>query len=106
MAEGYVVQDAVNAILTAAGYGAIVGHKIGATTPVMQQYMEIDHPCAGAIFATTVHQSGATIPYANFRRVGLECEIATMLGRDMKPGAAPFTRASVAPYVESYCAAI
>jgi 2-keto-4-pentenoate hydratase len=104
--EGYLVQDEVHAILKGAGHGEIVGHKIGATTPVMQQYMEIDHPCAGGIFAPTVHASGATIPYSRFRRVGLECEIAARLGRDMKPAESPFTRDSVARYVESYCAAI
>ena len=106
LAEGYAIQDAASAILTAAGYGPVTGHKIGATTPVMQQYMEIDHPCAGAIFATTVHKSGVTLPYADFVHVGLECEIATRLGRDMAPSGAPYTRDSVARYVDAYFTSI
>ena len=34
-AAAYAVQDALHAALTAAGHGALAGHKIGCTTPVM-----------------------------------------------------------------------
>jgi 2-oxo-3-hexenedioate decarboxylase/2-keto-4-pentenoate hydratase len=106
LAAGYDVQDAVNAILIGAGYGAIVGHKIGATTPVMQKYMEIDHPCAGAIFATTVYDSGVALPYSRFHKVGIECEVAVRIGRPMSPDLAPYDRKSAARHVESVMAAI
>jgi 2-keto-4-pentenoate hydratase len=106
LAEGYRVQDAVHAILTAAGAGPIVGHKIGATTPVMQRYMEIDHPCGGGIFAATVHRSGAALPHAAFRKVGLECEVAVRLARDLGPMDAPYTIESVARAVDAYIPAI
>jgi 2-keto-4-pentenoate hydratase len=78
-AEAYRVQDALHAAL-APDLGAIVGHKIGCTTAVMQRYLKIDHPCAGGIFARTVHASGAALPYRGFVRVGVECEIAVRLG--------------------------
>jgi len=81
-AEAYRVQDALHAAL-APDLGAIVGHKIGCTTAVMQRYLKIDHPCAGGIFARTVHASGAALPYRGFVRVGVECEIAIRLGRDL-----------------------
>lgn len=106
LAEAYRVQDALHAILTAAGAGPVVGHKIGATTPVMQAYMEIDHPCPGGIFATTVHPSGAALPHAAFRKVGLECEVAVRLGRDLGPIGAPYGNASVARAVDAYIPAI
>ena len=106
LTEGYRVQDAVHAILRAAGHGEVIGHKIGATTPVMQKYMDINHPCAGGVFEPTVYKSGVSVPYSSFRKVGLECEIAAMLGRDMRADEGPFDRESVARYVESYCAAI
>ncbi len=110
LTEGYRVQDAVHALLTAAGAGPIVGHKIGATTPVMQAYMEIDHPCGGGIFAATVHRSGAGLPHGAFRKVGLECEVAVRLGRDLgadlSPGGAPYTIESVASAVDAYMPAI
>ena len=106
LAEGYRVQDALHALLTQSGRGAIVGHKIGATTPVMQQYMRIDHPCAGGIFASTVYESGIALPARHFVKVGIECEVAARLGQDMPPEDAPYNRNSVAPYVDAYMAAI
>ena len=104
--EGYRVQDKVHAILEEAGYGPVVGHKIGATTPVMQAYMEIDHPCAGGIFASSVFESGATLPYSWFRKVGVECEIAVRLGRDMPAAGLPYRRDSVDRHVDSVMAGI
>jgi len=106
LAEGYRVQDAVHILLTAAGRGPLVGSKIGATTPVMQQYMQIDHPCAGGIFATTVHRSGIALPYAAFVHVGVECEVAVRLGRDLRAEDGPFDQASIARYVDSVMPAI
>ncbi len=49
-AEGYRIQDAVHKLL-AADLGALVGYKIGCTSPVMQQYLDIPHPCGGGVFA-------------------------------------------------------
>jgi len=81
-AAAYAVQDALHAALAPA-FGAIVGRKIGCTTPVMQRYLRIDHPCAGGVFAATVHASGAVLPYRDFVHVGVECEIAVRLKRDI-----------------------
>lgn len=104
--DGYRVQDEVHRLLTGAGWGPVAGHKIGATTPVMQQYLMVEHPCAGGIFASTVHRSGATVPHGRFRRVGVECEVAVRLGRDLGPAGAPHDRTSVARAVDSYMPAI
>ncbi len=106
LAEGYRVQDAVHARLSAAGRGPIVGTKIGATTPVMQDYMRIDHPCAGGIFAATVHHSDVELAAPQFVRCGIECEVAVRLARDLRPGDGPFDRARVATLVDAAMAAI
>ena len=45
--EAYRVQAALNERLGRA-LGAVCGRKIGCTTPVMQRYLRIEHPCAGA----------------------------------------------------------
>src|SRR4051794_34326913 len=47
IAKGYKVQDAVHEMLAETEWGRVVGHKIGCTTSVMQQYLKIAHPCAG-----------------------------------------------------------
>jgi 2-keto-4-pentenoate hydratase len=99
-AQAYLVQRALHAMLTP-HFGPIVGHKIGCTTAVMQAFLKIPNPCAGGVFAHTVHHSPARIPHADFVRVGVECEIVVRLRADLRAAAAPFTRESVAEAVES-----
>src|SRR5215203_5974166 len=94
-ADGYRIQRAVHDLLLPT-VGAMVGYKIGCTSTVMQQYLGIPHPCAGGVFAKGVHDSGARLAAADFVRVGVECEIAVKLGRDMPPSEAPFTAEWVA----------
>ncbi len=104
-AEGYRIQDALHGLL-AADFGAMVGYKIGCTSPVMQRYLDIPHPCGGGVFAKGVHQSGASLSANDFVRVGVECEIAVRLGRDLAPSQAPFTADAVALAIEAYLPAI
>ena len=80
-------------------YGAVAGAKIATTTKVMQQLMDIDHPCGGAIFARTIHRSPATLRAAEFVNLRLESEIALQLGADLPASLAPWTSTAVAPAV-------
>ena len=80
-AAAYRIQDALHARLTAAGHGALAGHKIGCTTAVMQQFLGIANPCAGGIFAPTVQHLDGRLAHAGFLHVGVECEIAVRLAR-------------------------
>ncbi len=104
-AEGYRIQDAVHKLL-AADLGALVGYKIGCTSPVMQQYLDIPHPCGGGVFANGVFDSGASLSTGDFVRVGVECEIAVKLGRDLALTEQPFTAEWVAESIEAYLPAI
>jgi 2-keto-4-pentenoate hydratase len=104
-AQGYRVQDAVHELI-AADLGALMGYKIGCTSTVMQQYLDIPHPCSGGVFAKGVHQSGASLRAKDFVRVGVECEIAVRLARDLEPSQAPFTAEFVAQAIEAYLPAI
>lgn len=103
--DGYRVQSRVHRLL-AADLGALAGYKIGCTSEVMQKYLAIPHPCAGGVHARTVHRSGAALNAAGFVRVGVECEIAVRLGRDLLAADAPLTRDSVAGSIECYLPAI
>ena len=103
---GYAVQAEVNRILRMANYGSIVGHKIGCTTSVMQKFLGIDHPCAGEIFASTVYSSGVDLPLSKFNRIGVECEIAVRVGRDMLGLKGPYTSESVGSSVKAAMAGI
>jgi 2-keto-4-pentenoate hydratase len=104
-AEGYRIQSAVHDLLSA-DFGALVGHKIGCTSAVMQQYLSIPHPCSGGVFAKGVYQSGVSLRAKDFVRVGVECEIAVRLARDLLPTEAPFTAEWVAESIEAYLPAI
>jgi 2-keto-4-pentenoate hydratase len=104
-AEGYRVQRAVHDLLLPQT-GSLVGYKIGCTSAVMQQYLEIPHPCAGGVFAKGVHDSGAKLRHGDYVRVGVECEIAVRLARNLAPSEAPFTAEWMMEAIEAYHPAI
>src|SRR5712675_2036155 len=104
-AEGYQIQRALHDLLLPKA-GSLVGYKIGCTSAVMQQYLGIPHPCAGGVFARGVHDSGALLRADDYVRVGVECEIAVRLARDLLPGQAPLTADSAAQAIEAYLPAI
>jgi 2-keto-4-pentenoate hydratase len=97
-AEAYAAQE-IYCRLAEPVYGAVGGAKIATTTKVMQQLMGIDHPCAGAIFARTIHTSPATLRTVDFVNLRLESEIALKLGADLPAARAPWTRETAAPAV-------
>jgi 2-keto-4-pentenoate hydratase len=104
-ADGYRIQEALRDLL-AADFGAPVGYKIGCTSAVMQHYLDIPHPCGGSVFTKGVHGSGVSLRHSDFVRVGVECEIAVRLARDLTSSQAPFSADAVAHAIESYLPAI
>jgi 2-keto-4-pentenoate hydratase len=106
LAEAYRIQAAVHQRLAATRVGSRIGYKIGCTTKVMQDYLGLSHPCRAGVFAGVVHPNGAALAHDDFRHVGIECEIAVRLERDLPFGGAPFTHQSVEPAVAAYMTAI
>lgn len=106
ISEGYAIQAALSSLLSHAGMGEQVGHKIGCTTAVMQAFVNINHPCAGRIFSQTVMHGSARIPRSGFVKIGVECEIAVQLAHDLPAQSAPYTRETVAAAVGAVMAAI
>ena len=102
----YAVQDALHARLNVAGCGVVAVHKIGCTTPVMQRFLAIDHPCAGGVFASTVQHGRGSFRHGDFHHVGVECEIAVRLAHDLPALGAPYRRAGVGPAIGACMAAI
>lgn len=93
VAEAYETQALLRARL-APRLGAPVGWKIGCTSKVMQEYLGVDRPCLGTLYADGLRRDRATLRAAGYRRLGLECEIAVRLGADLPPGGS--ARAAVA----------
>ncbi len=82
-AEGNALQFAYARLV-----GAVppAGFKIGATTRRMQEYLGLSRPAVGFMAAAGLHASPATLPYAGFRGVGVECEIGVRLSADIPHG--------------------
>ena len=80
--QGYIVQEAIHAQLKNNGFGELVGHKVGCTTKVMQDFLSISHPCSGEVFEKMVFPSRTTLKLSDFQKIGLECEIAVRLSND------------------------
>ena len=104
-AEGYQVQRALHDLLLPKA-GGVVGYKIGCTSAVMQQYLGIPHPCAGGVFEKGVQDSGAKLAAGDYVRVGVECEIAVKLARELPLSEGPFTAEWMAEAIEAYHPAI
>ena len=100
-AEGAAVQRALSHRVGAASPG---GFKIGATARRMQEYLGLSGPAAGFMAAGDLYCSGATVPFANFLRPGVECELAVRLARDLPP--VPCTPEQAADAVGDLFAAI
>ena len=83
LVEAYDVQAQLAEELSSREMGPVVGWKVGCTTSVMQDYLNIDHPCAGRLYAPTVFRHEARLEHGRYFRLGLECEIAVRLGRDL-----------------------
>lgn len=104
--EAMQLQDVSNASLSHGGLGEVVGTKIGCTTKVMQEYLGMIEPCTGAIFETTLHENQATLQFDSYLHVGVECEIAVRLSRDILAAHAPHTMESLSKAIGSVHAAI
>ena len=92
------------AIAVRRGLLPVGGFKIGATGVRMQRYLDIDHPCGGFMAAADIHRSGVALPYARFRTMAVECELAVRLGADLPAGPTTVEQARAA--VAAVCAAI
>ncbi|MBL4720331.1 MAG: hydratase, partial [Alphaproteobacteria bacterium] len=94
--EAYVLQDALRVRLASQGMGAQSGWKIGCTTSVMQEYLNIPHPCAGALYENTTFDGHAVLTASDYFQLGLECEIAVQLAVDIPPGETTHSAESIA----------
>lgn len=84
----------------------LAGYKIAATTRVMQRYLGMDTPCSAVMLESLVRRSPAVFDAHGQGVLGVECEIAVRLGRDLLPRAMPYTTDEVADAVDACFAAI
>lgn len=99
--DAYDVQARLNERLSEAGLGARAGYKIGCTTSVLQEYMNIHEPIFGEIFAPTVHHGHADLALGDFVELGIEAEVAARLGADLPDIGTPHDRESAADAIDA-----
>ena len=80
LALAYDAQDVLIAHWKRERNARSAGHKIGLTTPRMQEMCGIAHPIAGTILSDRVFASPVTLDTTRFVRLGLESELAVRFG--------------------------
>ena len=71
----------------------------------MRERTGVGQPCYGRIPASMVYDSPATVDSSGYGGIGIECEVAVKLGADLPASGAPYTRDSIAEYIEWLAAA-
>jgi 2-oxo-3-hexenedioate decarboxylase/2-keto-4-pentenoate hydratase len=104
--DAYQVQAIAHSLLESAGFGRRSGWKIGCTTKVMQTFLGIDSPCAGAMFLGSTWRGRHAFAVPARGRLGVECEIAVRIGRDLPDRGRPYDAAEAAGAVAASMAAI
>ena len=98
--EAYAVQAGVR-MLYADVRGRIAGWKLALTSQVMQTLMNVERPLIGAVFEATIYRGPARIRAADFVHLGIECELAFRIARDLPASGVPYTREIVARCIAS-----
>ena len=90
--EGYAIQDAF-----ARGWDAVVGGwKVACTAPDQRDFLCVDGPFCGRVFANVLLRSPAELPSGAFHMRGLEGEFAFRMAQDLPPREDPYGRDEVA----------
>ncbi|WP_175411836.1 2-keto-4-pentenoate hydratase [Streptomyces sp. TRM64462] len=83
LTDAYRIQAATIACRVAGG-ARVVGHKVGVTSPAMQEQMRVDEPDSGVLLDDMVLPDGSELARRDFLSPRIEAEIAFRLGRDLK----------------------
>jgi 2-keto-4-pentenoate hydratase len=103
--DAYDIQDRFVRLLHSQ-HGDTIGYKVGLTSAPTQSLCGINHPIAGVVLARRAHHSGTTVHLKDFRRLGLEFEIAVRIKSDIALREKPHTASTIQPYINGVCAAI
>ena len=89
LADAYDVQDRVRQALVGRGE-RVIGWKAGFTSRATQQAFGTDRPVCGFLLGSGVYATGAEVPASSFVSIGVEAEVALVMGRALTgPGVTP-----------------
>src|SRR3954471_5047970 len=98
--EAYTIQDCFVA-LRAEKLGAIAGYKIALSSKEMQRLVGVSEPQAGVLLESLVQRAPGKVRAADYVHLIVEFEIAVRMAADLPVADAPYTRSSVAPFVQA-----
>lgn len=85
VAAAYAVQERLTTARLADG-AAVVGHKIGLTSPAVQQQLGVDRPDFGVLFDDMGYADSAVVPMDRLLQPKVEAEVAFVLADDLVEG--------------------
>jgi 2-keto-4-pentenoate hydratase len=103
--EAYAIQDCFVA-LRAEKLGAIAGYKIALSSKEMQKFVGVNEPQAGVMLESTLQRTPAKLRATDYVHLIVEFEIAVQMAADLPVADAPYSRGSVAPFVQAVMPAI
>jgi 2-keto-4-pentenoate hydratase len=103
--EAYAIQDCFVA-LRAEQLGAVAGYKIALSSKEMQRFVGVDEPQAGVLLESTLRRTPARLRALDYVHLIVEFEIAVQMAADLPVADAPYSRSSVAPFVQAVMPAI
>ena len=99
--EAYAIQNEYMSLHANRDPKGFSGYKIAFTTEVMQKHFGMDQPAYGRILTSNVYQSPHYLNSADFGRLGVECEIAITIGKDINLKSGDINKDIVYESVES-----
>jgi 2-oxo-3-hexenedioate decarboxylase/2-keto-4-pentenoate hydratase len=97
--DGYAVQAALHRWFLAMGAGGLSGYKVGATTSVMQEILDIPNPAYGHVMSNRTHVSTTEFAAGALRNPGIECEVAVRLSADTERGRADYDGEGISRHI-------
>ncbi len=95
--DGYAVQTQ----LAERAGGEVRGWKVTALSAEQQRLYDATRPVGGALLAPFVHAAPATLSLKRYITPLLECEVSFLLGADLPPRAALYTRDEIEAAIEA-----
>ncbi len=112
--EAYAIQGAVTGWLCANGLGPQAGYKVANVSAGMQAHLAktgggkfgMTTPIYGPILGGQLHHELAEIDPVENQKTFFECEFGIRIGKGVPPEGRPYTRASIADYIDACMAGI
>jgi 2-keto-4-pentenoate hydratase len=103
--EAYAIQDCFFD-LRKAEYGDVAGYKVALTSEVMQTMLRYPSPFSGPLHKNLIYQNPKTLHSSEYGRLCIECELAAVVGSEIKLKDTPYSAQEIVSYVSTIAPAL